>query len=324
MSDAATTPSAAPSASASALAAPAELAVVILSWNTRELLLRCLASLHGQEHGVALEVVVVDNASHDGSADLVAAKFPAVRLLRNGVNEGYARGNNQGAALATAPLLLLLNSDTEVRPGALRQLCAVLRRFPEYGAAAPKLVNADGTVQRACMRFPTLAAGFWFDSWFERRWGRSVAVRRYFMEEFDHLGDADVDQPPGAALLVRRADWDAIGGFDEKLWLFYNDVEFCRRVHDRGQRIRYVATAEVLHHGGRSTAQYRDFAGEWIANRIRYFKQRHGFAGALVLKSWLLLRGLEEACRWWRHASGPALAAGLRDVRRVVKRGLRA
>lgn len=324
MSDAATSAAAAPSASASALAAPPELAIVILSWNTRELLERCLDSVVGQAHGVALEVVVVDNASRDGSADLVATKFPGVTLLRNGVNEGYARGNNQGVRTTTAPLVLLLNSDTEVRPGALLKLCDVLRRFPEYGAAAPKLVNADGSVQRACMRFPTLAAGFWFDSWFERKWGRSAAVRHYFMEDFDHLGDADVDQPPGAALLVRRADWDAIGGFDEKLWLFYNDVEFCRRLHDRGQRIRYVARAEVLHHGGKSTAQYRDFAGEWIANRVRYFTQRHGAAGAFVLKSWLLLRGLEEACRWWRNASGAALTAGLRDVLRVVKRGLRA
>jgi GT2 family glycosyltransferase len=329
MSGTAPTPPAADAPAAAAMsavaAAPApELAIVILSWNTRALLESCLRSLFEQPHGVAFEAVVVDNASKDGSADLVATKFPAVKLLRNGVNEGYARGNNQGVRATAAPLVLLLNSDTEVRPGALAKLCDVLRRFPEYGAAAPRLVNPDGSVQRACMRFPTLAAGFWFDSWFERKWGRSAAVRRYFMEEFDHLGDADVDQPPGAALLVRRADWDAIGGFDETLWLFYNDVEFCRRVHDRGQRIRYVASAEVLHHGGQSTAQYRDFAGEWIANRVRYFKQRHGPSGALVLKSWLLLRGLEEAVRWWRNASGPAFAAGLRDVWRVVKRGLRA
>lgn len=307
-----------------AVAPAPELAVVILSWNTRELLERCLASVIGQEHGLALEVVVVDNASRDSSAEMVATNFPAVRLLKNGVNEGYARGNNQGVRATTAPLVLLLNSDTEVRPGALLRLAEVLRRFPGYGAAAPRLSNPDGSVQRACMRFPTLVDGFLFDSWFERKFGRSKPVRRYFMEDFDHLGDADVDQPPGAALLLRRADWDAVGGFDERLWLFYNDVELCRRLHERGQRIRYVATAEVLHHGGKSTAQYRDFAGEWIVNRVRYFKLRHGLAGAFVLKSWLLLRALEEACRYWRNASGPALSAGLRDISRIVKRGMRA
>lgn len=307
------------------MSAPApELAVVILSWNTRELLERCLASVTGQEHGVALEVVVVDNASRDGSAAMVAERFPGVKLLKNGVNEGYARGNNQGVRATTAPLVLLLNSDTEVRPGALLKLVELLRRHPGYGAVAPRLVNPDGSVQKACMRFPTLADAFLFDSWFERRFGRSRSVRRYFMEEFDHRGDADVDQPPGAALMLRRSDWEAVGGFDERLWLFYNDVELCRRLHDRGLKIRYLASAVVLHHGGKSTAQYRDFAGEWIANRVRYFKLRHGPAGAFVIKSWLLLRGLEEACRWWRNASGPALQAGLRDVRRVVRRGMRA
>jgi len=308
------------------VAAPAtapELAVVILSWNTRELLDRCLATVVGQEHGLTLEVCVVDNASRDGSAELVAAKYPSVKLLKNGVNEGYARGNNQGARATTAPLLLLLNSDTEVRPGALRKLAEILRRFPEYGAVAPKLVNPDGSVQRACMRFPTLVDGFLFDSWFERRFGRSKAVRRYFMDDFDHEGDADVDQPPGAALMLRRADFDAVGGFDERLWLFYNDVELCRRLHDRGQRIRYVATAEVLHYRGKSTAQYRDFAAEWVVNRVRYFKLRHGWWGGFVLKSWLLLRGLEEACRWSRSNDGAARAAGLRDIGRIVKRGLR-
>src|SRR5262249_55297492 len=99
-----------------------ELSVVVLSWNTRELLRRCLASLFQRDHGLRLEVIVVDNASHDGSANLVEREFPQARLLRNARNEGYARGNNQGIALAQAPLVLLLNSDTEVRGGALKVL----------------------------------------------------------------------------------------------------------------------------------------------------------------------------------------------------------
>ncbi len=310
-------------AAAAGAAVLPDVSVVILSWNTRALLERCLQSVVQQEHGLVLEVIVVDNGSRDGSADLVAQDFPTVILKRNGVNEGYARGNNQGAVLATAPLLLLLNSDTEVRPGALKKLVDLLRHHPEYGAAAPQLVNPDGSIQRNCMRFPTLQDGFLFDSWFERRWGRSRSVRRWFMEDFDHKGDADVDQPPGACLLIRREWWNAIGGFDERLWLFYNDVEFCQALHERGLKIRYVVDAKVLHHLGKSTAQYRDFAGEWICNRIRYYRIRHGARGAFVLKSWLLLRALEEALRIWRGHSGPALGAAGRDLARVVKRGLR-
>jgi len=303
-------------------AAP-ELSIVVLSWNTRELLCRCLQSLAAQEHGVALETIVVDNASRDGSADRVARDFPQVRLLRNGVNEGYARANNQGARTATAPLLMLLNSDTEVRPGALRTLVDFLERFPGYGACAPRLVNPDGSVQRACMRFPTLAAGFLYDSWFERRFGRSRAVRRYFMEEFDHLGDADVDQPPGACFVVRRELWERLGGLDERLYLFFNDVDLCRRIRALGSRIRYVARAEVMHHGGKSTSQYRDFTGEWIVNRVRYYRKHHGLLGALTVKAWVVLRALEEAAKMRRERDGAERSAGLAEIRRVLRRALR-
>jgi len=302
----------------------AELSIVVLSWNTRELLRACLKSLVGQEHGLRLEIVVVDNGSRDGSADLVASEFPQVRLIRNGVNEGYARGNNQGLRATTAPLMMTLNSDTEVRPRALRILVDFLRRFPEYGACAPRLVNPDGSVQRACMRFPTLADGFLWDSWFERRFGRARSVRRYFMEEFDHLGDADVEQPPGACFLMRRDLFERTGGFDERLFLFFNDVDLCRSIHELGFRIRYLARAEVMHHRGRSTAQYRDFTGEWIVNRVRYYRKRHGRLGAWVLKSWVVMRALEEAAKVRRTATGTERRAGLADVYRVVRRALRA
>jgi GT2 family glycosyltransferase len=297
---------------------------VVLSWNTRELLRACLKSLFERDHGVAFEVVVVDNNSKDGSAEMVAADFPQVRLVRNGVNEGYARGNNQGARLATAPFLLLLNSDTEVQPRALRILIDFLKQFPQYGAVAPRLVNPDGSVQRACMRFPTLTAGLLWDSWIERRFGRSRAVRRYFMEDFDHLGDADVDQPPGAATLVRRELWQKIGGFDESLWLFFNDVDLCRSIHDLGFKVRYLARAVVVHHGGRSTSQYRDFTGEWMVNRVRYHRKRHGRLGAWTIKLWILSRAMEERAKVRRTASGADRRAGLAAIGRVVRRAMRA
>lgn len=300
-----------------------ELSIVILSWNTRELLRACLDSLLGREHGVALEVIVVDNGSRDGSADLVASGFPRARLVRNGINEGYARANNQGLRLARAPFLMVLNSDTEMRPGTLRVLVDFLRRFPEYGAVAPRLVNPDGSVQRACMRFPTLAAGFWFDSPLERRFGRARCVRRYFMDDFDHLGDADVDQPPGACFAMRREVFERTGGFDERFFLFFNDVDLCRSIRDLGWRIRYLARVTVMHHGGRSTAQYPDFTGEWIVNRVRYYRKRHGRIGAWVLKAWVVMRAIEEAAKARRGADGAARAAELSAIRKVVRRALR-
>ncbi len=277
-----------------------ELSIVVLSWNTLELTRRCLRSVLGRDHGLALEVIVVENASHDGSAAMVEREFPAARLLKNGKNEGYARGNNQGIALARAPLVLLLNSDTEVRdpaegPGTLRTLVEFLR-------------------------FPGLAVGFLYDSWFERRFGRGKSVRRYFMEDFDHLHDADVDQPPGACLLLRRDLLARIGGFDESLFLFFNDVELCRAVADAGCRIRYLARPEVLHHVGRSTAQFKDVVAEWVVNRVRYYRKRHGLLGVATVKLAFLMRAVEESWKSWRSMSKSDRVAALRDIRRIVKR----
>jgi GT2 family glycosyltransferase len=302
-----------------------ELSIVVLSWNTLELTRRCLQSVLGRDHGLALEVIVVENASHDGSAAMVEREFPAARLLKNGKNEGYARGNNQGIALARAPLVLLLNSDTEVRdptegPGTLATLVEFLRREPEYGGVAPRLVNGDGSVQKSCMRFPGLAVGFLYDSWFERRFGRSRSVRRYFMEDFDHLHDADVDQPPGACLLLRRDLLARIGGFDESLFLFFNDVELCRAIADAGYRIRYLARPEVLHHVGRSTAQFKDVVAEWVVNRVRYYRKRHGLLGVATVKLAFLMRAVEESWKSWRSLSKSDRVGALRDIRRIVKR----
>jgi N-acetylglucosaminyl-diphospho-decaprenol L-rhamnosyltransferase len=132
------------------------LSVVVLSWNTQALTLACLRALYAETPRHAREVIVVDNGSHDGSADAIAAAYPQVRLERNADNRLYAAGNNQGAVLASGEFLCTLNSDTEVRPGALDRLVDFLRENPAYGPCAPKLVDPDGSVQHACQRFPTL------------------------------------------------------------------------------------------------------------------------------------------------------------------------
>lgn len=238
---------------------PPRLSIVVLSWNTRELLDACLSSLQAAG-GLAWEdVIVVDNASADGSADLVAERFPTVRLVANGQNDGYAIGNNIGAARARGQYLLLLNSDTEVGPGVLESLVGFLDDHPRHGACAPRLVHANGQVQLSCKAFPGLATAVFFDTCFGRWWQRNREIPRYFMSEFDHLTSRDVDQPPGAALLVRRDLWNLLGGFDPELWLFFNDVDLCRRMAELGWRVAYRAELPILHHEGCSTRQFPAF-----------------------------------------------------------------
>ena len=298
------------------------VAVVILSWNTVELLRACLCSLQEREQGVELEVLVVDNGSADGSAEMVEREFPAVQLLRNPENRGYAGGNNQGVAATDAPFVLLLNSDTEVTPGAIGRLRDHLIAHPELGAVAPRLSNPDGSVQRACMRFPNLRVALLYDSLWERWFGRPKSVRRYFMEDFDHLHSCDVDQPPGACLLLPRAVWDAVGGFDESLWLFFNDVDLCKKIVAAGHRLHYLAEAEVVHHGGRSTSQFPEFVRVWNVNRVRYYRKHHGWLGVLAVKCAVTLRALEESVKVLRRAPRGTRRAGLGQIGSVWRETL--
>ena len=300
-------------------AAPApRLSVVVLSWNTRELLAACLASLRAESARTPHQLVVVDNASADGSADMVARDFPHAELVRNPRNEGYAIGNNLGAARARGEYLLLLNSDTEVRPGALDVLLRFLDAHPGHGACGPRLDWPDGRPQLSCKRFPTLRTALFYDTWLERRFPLNRVVPRYLMLDFDHLASRDVDQPPGAALLVRRALWQELSGFDPALWLFFNDVDFCGRLRARGHAIAYVAEARILHHEGQSTSQFPDFGRQWHLDRLRYYRKTFGWRGTLAARLASSMRGWEETRRLRRSGAPPEAVARVRAVVREV------
>lgn len=273
------------------------LSVVVLSWNTKDLTLACLRALFGEAPRHTREVIVVDNGSHDGSADAIAGAFPAVRLLRNPDNRLYAAGNNQGAAMARGEFVCTLNSDTEVRPGALDQLVDWLLAHADYGIAAPRLADPDGSVQHACQRFPTLFTALCFDSFWGTFWPGRAVVARYLMRDFDHLQACDVDQPPGACWVLRTTEWRQLGGFDEQLSLFYNDVDLCLRLRRAGRRIRYVASAEVMHHRGASTKAFARMLVLWHKNRSAYYGKHWGAFGRLWIRGCVRLRIWEEWLR---------------------------
>ena len=280
------------------------LSVVIPSWNTRDLLRECLRTLDEAAKPVT-EVIVVDNASTDGSADMVAAEFPAVRLVRNAENTGFAKGCNRGIALARGTHVLVHNADTEVRPDALELLVAWLDEHPDYGAAAPRLVNVDGSTQGGCMAFPSLATPLWFGTPLERWFPDSRELRRYFLRDWDHEDDRDVDQPPAACFLVRKAVLDEVGAFDEELWLFFNDVDLSLRLAKAGYRTRFVHAARVLHHVGASTSQFATMHVEWQKNRLHYYRKHFGRAAGWWVK----------VCVTWTFLDHAAVQA-LRGLRR--------
>lgn len=266
------------------MAAPG-ISIVVLSWNTADLLAACLRALRDDRAETTREIIVVDNASEDGSADMVARDFPEVRLIRNDANLLYAEGNNIGARAATGEFLCLLNSDTEVQPGALDTLRQWLVENPEYAVASPKLINFDGSIQRACQRFPGLIDAFRGSLLGERTaWARRRIAYAH-MHDFDHLHSRDVEQPPGACMMLRREEYMLMDGLDTQLSLFFNDVDFCLRLRARSRLIRFIAEAEVKHHHGASTRRKSNEFGNalWQANRLAFYRKHHGWFGGLLV-----------------------------------------
>ncbi|HKD99724.1 MAG TPA: glycosyltransferase, partial [Planctomycetota bacterium] len=247
-----------------------------------------------------------------------------VHLIRNARNEGYSRGNNVGIRAARGRHVLLLNSDTEPAPRALRALVRFLDESPSYGAVGARLWNPDGTLQRACMRFPTLATALLYDSPLGRRFPGNPVERRHFYRDFDHVDSRDVDQPPGAALALRRAALDQVGLLDEEMFLFFNDVDLCKRLLAAGWRIRYLADANVVHHVGASTSRYPAFAAEYFRNKIAYFRKHHGALGESVFRAITRFRAREEKAKLRATMKpSPELEASLAGVDHALSTALR-
>lgn len=271
------------------------IAILIVNWNARDPLLRCLDSLAALPY----HVIVVDNASEDGSADAVAGRFPGVTLVRSATNLGFAGGVNRARREAgdAADFLLLLNPDTVATPGAIETLAAALAADAAIGAVGGRLVHADGSPQSGfnVRRFPTLGSFAMDLLLIDQVWRDNPWTRRYLARDLDDGVSApavDVDQPAAACLMVRAAAFDAIGGMDERFHpAWFEDVDFCRRLRARGFRIRFEPRAAFGHLGGVAmrTLGLGRFSSMWYRNMERYVRRHHGATG------WLLLKGLIAA-----------------------------
>jgi N-acetylglucosaminyl-diphospho-decaprenol L-rhamnosyltransferase len=267
------------------------LSVVVLSWNTVDLTLACLRSLFADGTALRREIILVDNASEDDTVDRVAAEFPQVRLVRNATNLLFSAGNNVGANAATGEFLCLLNSDTEVRPGALDRLVAWLREHPDHAMVGPKFVFPDGRLQTSCRRLPRLREHVAEWSWFGTTRPARRLLDRVNMADFDHLTSRDVEQPLGACILMRRAEYLELGGLDPRLSLFFNDVDLCLRLRQRGRKSHYLVEATVLHHEGASTKKKHEEFGNplWFQNRLEFYRKHRGPLARGVLRAMLTL-----------------------------------
>lgn len=266
-----------------------DLSIVIVSWNVREWLRRCLQSVFTRGTvPLELEVIVVDNASADGSAAMVAREFPQVRLIANAQNRGFPAANNQGIAVSSGRYVMLLNPDTEVLGAALATMVAYLDTHPQVGALGPQLLNPDGSVQSSRRRFPT----FWtavFESTWLQSWAPPGLLERYYVRDRRDDEISEVDWVTGACLVVRREALEQVDGLDEGFFMYSEELDWCRRIKAAGWKVVYFPEARVVHHEGKSSEQV--VAARHIhfqTSKIRYFRKYHGALAAALLRFFLL------------------------------------
>lgn len=258
-----------------------DLSVVIVNWNTCSLLHNCLMSLVNTDQPLTIEIIVVDNASTDGSVKMIQHDFPDIWLVMNTSNVGFAPACNQGLAIARGRYSLLLNSDTGVAPDALKQLVNFMDTHPQAGACGPQLRNADGTLQPSGRAFPTLGQALM------ALLPVPVTLRRVLanpIEHRDYSQVAAVDEVSGAALCLRMAALQQVGNLDERFFFFGEDVDLCWRLHTAGWLVYYVPHATITHFWGGSRAKLNEQMG-LLAQRayVRLLcKHRPGLSATII------------------------------------------
>ena len=276
------------------------MAVIIASWNTRELTGQAVASALAAACEVPVRVYVIDNASSDGSAAYVEGRFPEVRVVRSASNEGFGRANNRGIGASHEPYVLFLNSDAVLLAGTLAELVRTLDGHPEAGAVGARLIFADGRFQASFADFPTLAR----DVLALMGLARPVYGDQYpSYREGESRQPRAVDWIGGACMLVRRAALDATGGFDPDFHMYAEETDLCRRLHAAGWTVRYAPAARCLHHGGRSTGRRSAEQPRlyWRSHLLYYRKHRPAWEARV-------LAGLIRVCYMLRWAGWTARA----------------
>jgi len=254
-----------------------KLSIIIVSWNVREDLVRCLRSIEENRPMSEFEVIVVDNASSDGTVDAVRCDFPEVTIIANKENRGYAAANKQAVEKSRGEYTLFLNPDSIMLPETLDKLIEFMDDNEDVGICGPKLLNEDGTIQATVRRFPDFRS-----AWYRYTIFKALCIfrrhhHRYMMYDFSYDRQMDVDQVIGAALMTRRSIIDELGGMDELFFMYYEEVDFCYRVKNAGWRIVFVPDIVITHFGGRSSEQIPiEVRAMSLTSVLGYFRKNRG------------------------------------------------
>lgn len=289
------------------------LSVVIVSWNVKGYLEKCLRSVYAFTRGMEFEVLVVDNASTDGSVEMVRALFPQAVCVAGAVNLGFSTANNLAMRRARGKYVAMLNPDTELTGNSLKELVDYMEARGGAVCAAPRLTYGDGSLQHSCRHFPTLFTDLMTKLYLDALFPRSAFFNRYRMGMWGHDREREVDQPYGACLVFRGADLRRLGYMDERYFMYYDEVDLCYRFKRAGGAIVYLPRISIIHHANRSSNQAADACHRWKTQSQMFFYRKHyGAAGVLGLFFNLALQfALIFAVLYPLHA----LAGRPRDIR---------
>lgn len=297
-----------------------EITVSIVSYNTCALLRACLRSLTAREQDgeAMLEIIVADNGSTDGSADMVKLEFPHVQLVETGGNIGYGRANNAALANARGRHVFILNSDTEVELGALAEMRDFLDANPNVGAVGGRLILPDGATQPSCATDPTLASVFWEQTYLYKLFPANKTTGGYLMTDWDYGERRSVEQVCGACIMVKRALWERIGGFDPAYFMYFEDTDLCVRIREIGAQIWFLPEAKIQHKLGASSGKDWRLRAQMIASynqsRHYFYRKRQGKGAGIGLKATVLLGASLRLVSWLLLA-----LTGRRRAREEVK-----
>ncbi len=306
-----------------------ELCVIIVSWNVSGLLGDCLQSVfvNGLPDNL-MRVVVVDNASSDDTVAVVRSRFPQVQLIRNDTNMGFTRANNQALAACSEPFVLLLNPDTIVQPGAVQTMLQYMRAHNKVGVIGPRLLYGDGQSQPSRRRYPTLAMALAESTPWEWHFTHNGLALRYRLADQPDNVTQQVDWVTGACMLIRQQVFAQVGLFDERFFMYSEELDLCRRITKAGWDVIYLPEAVVIHLEGQSSAQV--VAARHIrfnASKVYYFRKHHGWLQANVLRiailAMFICEYILEGIKWLLGHKRELRRARIKAYGQVIRSGLR-
>ncbi len=253
-----------------------DLSIITVNWKVKDLLEKCLRSVYEQTKDISFEVFVVDNDSGDGSVEMVREKFPQVSLTASNDNLGFAKGNNVAAKDAKGRYILLLNPDTEILDNAIGKMVKFMDNHPGCGIAGCKLLNPDLTLQPSVRHFPTFLSQALILLKLHHLFPHSAPMRHYLAEDFDYTKTQPADQVMGAFFMIRKKVIEKIGLLDEKFWIWFEEVDYCKRTKEAGFKILYTPEAKIIHYYGQSFKQVYNVKKQKDFNKsLTYYFKKH-------------------------------------------------